>query len=474
MRKGDSVTLTIEKNKYPNMGIGYHEGQKIFVKQAIKGQKVTVRISKKRAERIEGRIMEIIEKSPMEQASFCEHFGACGGCALQTLSAEGQLAMKREMVFNLFEEAKMPIEILDVIESPTVFEYRNKMEFSFGDEVIGGPLTLGMHKKGRYHDVVDVPSCHLVDADYRLLLTEILAYFKASGLPRYDKKQEKGFLRHLVIRKSVTTAEILVALSATTQVPFDGNAFVEMLRALPLSGELTGVLYVRNDGKSDMVSGAYDVLFGRDYIMEHLMGLSFKVTLYSFFQTNTRGAEYLYKTALDLIPDLSDKVCFDLFSGTGTIGQIMAKRARKVIGIEIVPDAVDAANENAKLNGLDNCTFLCGDVYQTLDTVEARPDVIVVDPPRAGIGEKAVQRITAYGVPEIVYISCNPKTLYEDLAWFKRAGYAPADGLKLVDMFPWTYHVETVVLLSHKKADTHINVNVEFGEGEGKIPVGKI
>jgi 23S rRNA (uracil-5-)-methyltransferase RumA len=449
LKKNDIVTLKIEKNKYPGIGIGFLEDKKVHVKQTITGQTVSVRLGKKRSERFDARLLEVIENSPLEQASFCEHFGSCGGCAFQTLSAEGQLNLKRDMVACLFDEAKASLPITNVIESPSVFEYRNKMEYSFGDEYQGGPLTLGMHKKGRHHDVVNIPSCHLTDVDYKTITVAILDYFTRLGAPKFNKREETGFLKHLVVRKSKGTGEIMVALSATTQYDFDTDAFKVMLLALPLKGELVSIIYVKNDGKSDMVSGPYDVLHGRDYIVEKLYGLTFKVSLYSFFQTNTEGAELLYKTALDLIPDMNNKVCLDLFSGTGTIGQIMAKHAKSVIGIELVKDAVDAANENAKLNGIDNCTFLCGDVYKVLNTLDVTPEVIVVDPPRAGIGEKAVQKISSYEVPEIVYISCNPKSLLDDLAWFRREGYT-ADGMQLVDMFPWTGHVETVVKLQRQ------------------------
>jgi len=449
LKKGEIVTLKIEKNKYPGIGIAVLEDKKIHVKQAIRGQTVSVRLSKKRSERFDARLLEVIENSPLEQPSFCEHFGSCGGCAYQTLNAEGQLHLKKEMVACLFDEAKVSLPITNVIESPSVFEYRNKMEYSFGDEYQGGPLTLGMHKKGRHHDVVNIPNCHLTDVDYKTIIMAILHYFTTLKAPKFNKREETGFLKHLVVRKSKATGEIMVALSATTQYDFDTEAFKAMLLALELKGQLVSIIYVKNDGKSDMVSGPYDVLYGRDYIIEKLCGLTFNVSLYSFFQTNTGGAERLYKVALDLIPDMNNKVCLDLFSGTGTIGQIMAKHAKRVIGIELVKDAVDAANENAKLNGIDNCTFLCGDVYKVLNTLDVSPEVIVVDPPRAGIGEKAVQKIASYKVPEIVYISCNPKSLLDDLAWFKREGYT-ADGMQLVDMFPWTGHVEVVTLLEKK------------------------
>ena len=441
--------------KYPNVGIGYFEDQAVRVKNALKGQLLNCRVSKKRSDRVEARLLEIVERAPDEQASFCEHFEQCGGCMLQTYSYENQLKVKVDMVKHLFHDAHMPLKIETIVPSPEQFEYRNKMEFSFGDEYKEGPLTLGMHKKGHHHDVVDVPFCHLADADYRTILTGILEYAKTNQILKHNKRSNEGFLRHLVVRKAKATGEIMIALSATTQAcdadgnAFDTEAFKNFILGLPLLGKLESLLYVHNDGLGDVVSGEIECLYGRDYIIEKLFDLSFKITLYSFFQTNTLGAEKLYQTALDQIPDLEGKVCFDLFSGTGTIGQIMAKRAKKVISIEWIEDAVIAARENAKINGITNCEFICGDVFQKLAEVREKPEVIVVDPPRSGMGEKTTRAVAAYGIPEIIYVSCNPSTLQDDLQVFSSCGYN-ADEIILVDMFPWTGGVESIVKLQKK------------------------
>ncbi|GAU77535.1 23S rRNA (uracil(1939)-C(5))-methyltransferase RlmD [Fusibacter sp. 3D3] len=452
MKKGDEITIKIEKMKYPNIGIGFYEDKKIHVKHVLEGQTIRCRISKNRSEKREARCLEIIESSPKEQDSFCEHYGLCGGCLFQTLSAEGQLQTKHDMVKLLFDEAGLMIPFEGILASPQIFEYRNKMEFSFGDETKDGPLRLGMHKKGRYHDVVNVDRCHLIDEDYRVILRSISEYMIENQMPKFNKNTFIGFLRHLVVRKSYKTGEILIGLSASTQAIddqgtlFDTDAFVKMLIELPLKGKIVGILYVKNDGISDMVQGEYEVLFGRDYLYEKLFELTFKVSFYAFFQTNTEGAERLYEAALNLIPDLEGKVAFDLFSGTGTIGQIMSKRAQQVIGIEIVEDAVKSAKENMKLNEIHNCEFLCGDVFKVLNEISISPDVIVVDPPRSGMGEKASVKVASYGVDEILYISCNPKSLLEDIIVLKRQGYG-AEKILLVDMFPWTGAVESICLL---------------------------
>lgn len=456
VKKGQEIEIKIEKMKYPNVGIGTFEGESVRIKGALTGQTLKARISKKRSNKIEARPLEVIERSDREKASFCEHFGSCGGCMLQTLDYEGQLSIKREMVKHLFDDAGLDIKIDKIIGSPEIFEYRNKMEFSFGDEFKDGPLTLGMHKKGHHHDVVNIPHCHLVDEDYRTLLNGILAYATENKLIKYNKRSNEGFLRHLVVRKAKGTGEIMVALSATTGPqdaegnPFDEMLFLKMIQSLPLKGSLKSVLYVQNDGLSDVVAGDIKILYGDDFITEKLFDLTFKITLYSFFQTNTLGAEILYQTAMDLIDDLSDKVCFDLFSGTGTIGQIMAQKASQVIGIEWVQDAVDAAEENAELNGLTNCNFICGDVFEKLQTVAEKPDVIVVDPPRSGMGEKTTTAIAGYNIPSIVYVSCNPSTLLDDLIVFRKLGYETNE-ITLVDMFPWTGGVECVTQLKKIK-----------------------
>lgn len=449
MKRNELLEVKIEYNKYPNVGIGTYNSKKIHVKNAIEGQWVSARYKRAKGGKAEAKLVEVLERSPIEQASFCEHFDLCGGCMLQTLNYENQKQLKKRMVENLFQEAGLDITFETIHSSPEIFEYRNKMEFSFGDAYKGGPLTLGMHRKGRHNDVVTVDHCHLADGDYRAIIRSVLDYFSASKYPKYNKHTHEGFLKHLVVRKAKKTGEIMVALSATTQFDFDGAEFVRVLAGIPFEGTLTSVLYVKNDGLGDVVSGDVEVLYGRDHIFDEIHGLKFKITLYSFFQTNTLGAEMLYEQALDLIPNIEGKLCFDLFSGTGTIGQIMAQSASKVVGIEIVPDAVTSANENAKLNRLDNCTFLCGDVFKVLETVSDKPDVIVVDPPRVGMGENTVFKVASYGVNEIVYISCNPKTLLEDLIIFEKQGYTAGKAM-LLDTFPWTGHVETVMKLEKR------------------------
>lgn len=434
--------------KFPNKGIGYINEKPIHIKNAFVGQKVSTRITKRRSANFQGKLLEVVERNPVEQDSFCVHFGKCGGCALQTFPFNYQSRMKAELVKELIDNAGITdYEFNGVIESPQAYEYRNKMEFSFGDEEKGGVMTLGMHKKGRHHDVVNIDHCKLVEFDFTKIARASREFFLKEGVAKYNKKSLEGVLRHLVVRKGKNTGEILVGLSATTQGEPDLQKWVKHLLDLDLDGHIVGIVHVVNDGLSDVCQGDIKILFGRDYYNEKLMGLSFKVSFFSFFQTNPEGAEVLYKTAMEYMDDIESKTVFDLFSGTGTIGQIMASKAKEVVGIEIVDEAVVAANKNSMLNGLTNCTFLAGDVFNKLDEVEKKPDVIVVDPPRAGIMEKTLKKILDYQVNGITYISCNPKSLAENLVQMKKAGYK-VDKVVCVDMFAWTPHVETVVQLS--------------------------
>ncbi|MCT4633022.1 MAG: 23S rRNA (uracil(1939)-C(5))-methyltransferase RlmD [Firmicutes bacterium] len=448
MRKRKILDILIEDTKYPNVGVGYHEDKRVEVKGVLKGQEVKVKITRSKKDKMVGKLLEVLKQGEMEESSFCEHFGQCGGCSLQTLSYENQLKHKEYNVKKLLENGNIEnYEFFDIIASPLTFEYRNKMEFSFGNEMKGGETTLGMHKKGRVHDVVTVDKCHLVDEDYRKILTTTLAFFKDRNIDHFNRKTHEGFVRHFTIRKSIKTKEILIGLSAVTETPMDKAEFVEVLRGLDLDGEIVGILHIQNDNISDMVQGPIDILYGRDYYMEELLGLKFKVSFYSFFQTNPIGAEVLYTKAIDYLGDIEGKKIFDLFTGTGTIAQVLSQKAKEVIGIEIVEDAVIAARENAKLNNLDNCTFIAGDVFDELDKVKNnKPDMIVVDPPRMGITEKALNKIIKFGAKEMVYISCNPKTLVDNLVQLEKSGYKVKKVVP-VDMFPHTPHCEVICKL---------------------------
>ena len=496
MKKGQIRTGVVRNVKFPNRAMvvlepleGAADGEEICeVKGALPGQKISVVITKVRKGKGEGRLKEILEKSPIETVGVenggCPHFNICGGCSYISMPYEESLKIKENQVRELLEpvlsKQQSVCQIEPIRQSPVYYGYRNKMEFTFGDEVKDGPLALGMHKKGSFYDIVTVDGCRLVDDDYSAILRETLCYFEEKKTPFYHRYTHEGYLRHLLVRRASRTGEILAALVTTTQQEVDLESWKERLLSLPLNGKFAGILHITNDSMSDAVKcDSSEILYGRDYFYEELLGLKFRISTFSFFQTNTCGAEVLYETAREYVGSLvkeegkPDSIVYDLYSGTGTIAQLMAPVAKKVIGVEIVEEAVVAARENAKQNGLENCEFIAGDVLKVLDEIEEKPDFIILDPPRDGVHPKALSRIIGYGVEKLVYISCKPTSLARDLEIFIANGYEVQRCVP-VDQFPWTTGIETVVLLSHKKADSYIHIDVEFGEGEGKIPVDSI
>lgn len=436
MKKGEIYEGVIEKVDFPNKGYVFVEDQKILIKNGIPGQKVRFMIQKKRSGRAQGRILEVIEKSPLEtREPVCSNFPACGGCMYQTMSYEDQLHMKETQIRELLEEALIQGGQIDengnaafewegIHGSPIEFGYRNKMEFSFGDEVKDGPLSLGLHKKGSTYDILNTDDCKLVHKDMTDILTCVREFFREKGASYYRKLQHTGYLRHLMLRRGVTSGEILVHLVTTTQEEYDLEPLKDQLLALPLEGRIVGIMHILNDSLSDVVqSDETRILYGQDYFYETLLGLKFRISTFSFFQPNSLAAEVLYNIVRDYIQNTSGMEVFDLYSGTGTIAQLLAPVAKEVIGVEIVEDAVAAARENAKLNGLDNCKFIAGDVLKVLDDLTEKPDVIVLDPPRDGIHPKALPKILSYGVNRIVYVSCKATSLARDLEAFLQAGY---------------------------------------------------
>lgn len=496
MKKGEEFTGVVEAIEFPNKGILHIDGTRVIMKNAIPGQTVHGLINKKRGGKCEARLMEVLEKSPLERKEgACPHFGICGGCLYQSLPYEEQLKIKETQVHDLLDSVCSDYEFEGIKGSPIFDGYRNKMEFSFGDEFKDGPLALGMHKRGSFYDIVTTPECQIVHSDFNQILVATLDYFKERGIGFYKKLQHTGYLRHLLVRRAVKTGEILVALvtSGQTQwltgqagvaeqadvagqadvadqagvggqidvadqyvMPKDEQLQLEQeilagwcacLQALHLDGSFAGILHILNNSLADVVqSDETTVLYGRDYFFEELLGLKFRISPFSFFQTNSLGAEVLYETARGYVGETKDKVVFDLYSGTGTIAQIIAPVASKVVGVEIVAEAVEAAKENAALNGLTNCEFIAGDVLKVIDSLEDKPDLIVLDPPRDGIHPKALDKIIDFGVDRLVYISCKPTSLVRDLVVLQARGYR-LEKACAVDMFPATAGIETVALL---------------------------
>lgn len=451
MKKGEIYEGVVEKIDFPSKGILTVEGEKVVVKHAIPGQKIRFMINKKRKGKCEARLLEVLDRAPIEISDgVCEHFGICGGCVYQSLPYEQQLKIKEQQVKDLIDSVvQSEYEFQPIKGSPISDGYRNKMEFSFGDEHKDGPLTLGMHKRGSFYDVVSVPDCRIVHADFVKILTATLEYFTQLEVSFYKKMQHQGYLRHLLVRRGIKTGEILIDLVTTTQQQADLEPWADKLKGLDLEGRITGILHTENDSLADIVQNdKTNILYGQDYFYEDLLGLKFKITPFSFFQTNSLGAEVLYETAREYVGDTNGQVVYDLYSGTGTIAQILAPVAKKVIGVEIVEEAVDAAKENAVRNGLDNCEFIAGDVLKVIEEIEEKPDMIVLDPPRDGIHPKAFPKIIEFGVERIVYISCKPTSLVRDLIVLQGNGYQVRK-VCAVDMFPSTANVETIILMTN-------------------------
>lgn len=449
MKKNDFVEIVITDLSFPNKGKGTIEDIPMTVKNTIPGQKVLARITKKRNGVMEGELREIVERSPLETITGCSHCDICGGCNYQRINYKEENKLKESMVLKILDNAQIKdYEYQGFVPAPEETGYRNKCEFSFGDSEKDGDLALGMRKRGSFYEVVTLRDCNIIDNDFLKIIDSTLNFFTKNNTPFYHKKRHDGELRHLVVRKAAFTKEILINLITTSNYTFNPDEFAKTLLNIEYDGKIAGILHTLNDVVSDIVqSDETEILYGNDYFYENLLGLKFKISAFSFFQTNSRGAEKLYSVVREFTGDTSGKTVFDLYCGTGTIGQIMSKGSKKVIGIEIVEEAVEAAKVNAELNGITNCEFIAGDVLKKVDELEDKPDIIIVDPPRDGINPKAILKIIDFGANEIVYVSCKPTSLARDLQIFEANGYKTKK-IKCVDMFPRTVHCEVCCLLS--------------------------
>lgn len=502
MKKGETGEGVISYVDFPDKGIILltDDERKVVLKGGIEGQKVRYRVGKRRNDKYEARIEEVLEKAPTEtREPACKNYGLCGGCSYHTLPYEEQLKLKSSQVKKMLDRViSSDYEYEEILGSPSEWETRNKMEYAFGDSYKGGPMSIGLHKRGHFHDILFTDDCKIVNDDFNKILRCVFEHFNEAEISFYNKAMHRGYLRHLLVRRASKTGEILVALETSSDfITKDEKTAMEMeslkeflaspnavyekgeqsqaekdilaemaekLKKIDLEGEITGIIHLVNDEVSDDVKAErQEILYGRDYITEELLGLKFKITTFSFFQTNSLGAEVLYSKVREYVGNNEGNVVYDLYSGTGTIGQIISPVAKKVIGIEIVEEAVTAANENAKLNGLTNTEFLAGDVFKVLDEVKEKPDFIILDPPRDGVHPKALKRVLSYGVRDIVYIACKPTSLVRDIPEFEEAGYR-VKKVCLCDMFPETLHVETVALLSKLDVDKHISVKIELDE----------
>ena len=498
MKKGDLVDGVVTELRFPNKGsvqVLTEDGttEHVTVKNVIPEQQVRLRVTRTGHGRIEGRLQEILQPSSFELSgdSVCPHFNICGGCLMQSVPYDKQLEIKSAEMRQLFVPV-MGEELFDsinegIIGSPKSSEYRNKMELSFGNEEKDGPLRLGMHRRGSFYDIEEVYDCRIMDSVFRKILTITADYYREKELSFFHKMAHTGYLRHLLLRKGEKSNQYLIDLITSTDIDPEAEKYMlrewcDRLLSEINGGEIQGILHTRNDRSADaVIDEGTDILYGTDYFYDEILGLDFKVTPFSFFQTNTLGAEKLYETAREFITGRNysndNEVCeeknvekdidkkpdinmeksieegrflgevFDLYSGTGTIAQVLSPAATHVTGVEIVEEAVEAARENAELNRLTNCDFIAGDVFKVLESLDTIPDTIVLDPPRDGVSQKALGKILGYGVKNIIYIACKPTSLARDIPAFMEAGYK-ADRFKLVDMFPSTSGVEAMIKFS--------------------------
>lgn len=444
-RRKKEIIGIIKENKFPNKSIIEENDKRYIFKGGIKGQEVRVITQRRKRDYTEAKLYETLNNSPLETRIPCPPFGICGGCAYQTLEYDEELKLKREMLVNLYKEVYK--EEIIINPSPISKAYRNKMEYSFGDKEKGGELTLGMHSKGRFYEICETDECNIVNEGYEIIRKAVQKYFREKNTKYYRKQTHIGFLRHLVVRYSFSEKEFMVNLVTSSQEKLNKEEFIELLLSLKIDGEVKTIIHTTNDSLSDaVVPEKVDIIYGDGYITEKLLGLEFQISPFSFFQPNPKAAELLYSKALEFAGDIDDKTVFDLYSGTGTIGQIFSKRAKNIFGIEIIEEAVEKANETCVLNKITNAKFIAGDVLEKIEELRDKADIIVLDPPRDGIHPKAINKIIDIKPEKFVYISCNPVTQVRDLEIFLESGYK-IEKLELVDQFPRTVHCEALTLL---------------------------
>lgn len=443
-RRGDEITLTIDRLAYGGRGVGRFNGFVVFVPDTAPGDRVRARLWRVKSGFGEADLLAVESPSRVRTAPPCPHFGPCGGCVWQHLTYNAQVAAKEAIVRESLAHlgGLRDVEVRPIVRMAAPWYYRNKMEFSFH------PDGLGLHRRGAFDKVVPIETCYLESPRTNTILAECGAFARTSGLSSYDPRTRTGMLRQVVVREAKGTGEVMVALVTTArEVPGLIGLAERLVAAVP---EIASVAHGINAGPSDGVPLAgVTIVAGRPYIREVLAGLTFRIGLETFFQTNTAQAEHLVE-AVDADADLrGGETVFDLYCGTGTFALALARRAARVHGIEIAAAAVDAARDAAVLNDVVNVEFASGDVRRVLpETVEraGRPDVLVLDPPRSGAGARVMRKVAAAGASRVVYVSCNPTTLAPDLKELVAAGYTVRHAQPL-DLFPHTYHVECVVLV---------------------------
>lgn len=465
--------VKIIEMKLPNFSIGEDENNNLYrFKGGVLGQTVLIKSGKKKAGYISGKIIEIVKKSDLETLESGYDLNEMAGNKFENIPYEEEIKIKSEIINKLYKEINWNKDI-KLNLSPIVKEYRNKMEYTFGDEYKDGPLILGMHKTGKFYEIAEHSGGSIANEDFDKIRSFTQDYFRERGLKHHHKTRHTGELKFFVIRYSFYENELMINLVTNSSEKITDELlkdYAQKIFNINLKGKITSFYHTISDSISDAIKPDKIIkIAGKDYLTEKINGLLFRISPFSFFQPNPKGAENLYNKALEFAGNIENKKVYDLYSGTGTISQIFAKKANKVIGVEIVEEAVEKARENSKLNNLNNTEFIAEDVLMELDKLrekqelEGSPDIIVVDPPRAGIHSDAIKKIISTKANTIVYISCNPVTQVEDLKIFIEEGYR-IEKIEAFDQFPRTMNVETVALLSKLDVDKHINIEIELDE----------
>ena len=446
--KDQELELDVESLAYGGNGVARHDGFVVFVRRGLPGDRVRARVTKVKRGYAEATATEVLAPGPARVEPVCAHFPACGGCRFQDLAYEMQLEQKhaqvRDALTRLGGIAEPPLEEI-VPCGPEIYHYRNKLEYSF--TATGDGVALGFHRAGRWDEVLQVDRCWLVDDAGNAIRDAVRNWAREEGLAPYSQADGSGYLRHLVVRQGRNTGQALVQLVTAPGEKFETGYLVDVLRRVP---EVRSIHWSVNDTPAEVTNLPSRLLWGEPWIEEELGGLRFRVRPNAFLQTNTAMAERLYALAHEAAGLTGGETVWDLYCGIGTIGLSLARDALTVWGIEVSEESVACALENAELNGITNSAFFAGNVGQVIEELLERsgpPDVVVVDPPRAGLAGKALRRLGRVGAPRLVYVSCNPTTLAGDAkALREEYGYELVRA-RPVDMFPHTPHVECVALL---------------------------
>jgi 23S rRNA (uracil1939-C5)-methyltransferase len=445
--KDQELELHVDSLAYGGNGVARLNGFVVFVRRGLPGDRVRARVTKVKRNHAEALATEVVEPSPKRVEAPCAHYPACGGCRFQDLAYDEQVQIKHDWVADSLRRlgAIADPQLEPIVPAESIFHYRNKLEYSFA-QYEDGP-TLGFHKAGRWDEVLEIEKCWLTTDLGNAVRNAVRDWAREEGLVAYDQETQRGYLRHLVYREGRNTGQVLVQLVTAPGEKFESGYFVEVLRRFP---EVRSIHWAVNDTPAEVTNLPTKLLWGEDAIEEQLGGLRFRVSPNAFLQTNTQMAERLYGIAREFAGLTGVETVWDLYCGIGTIGLTLARDALTVWGVEVSEESVARALENAELNGITNAAFFAGNVGQAIEDLRDRsgdPDVVVVDPPRAGLAGKALRRLGRIGARRIVYVSCNPTTLASDVKTLRADWGYELRRARPVDMFPHTPHVETVALL---------------------------